>query len=217
MDTTLDPSIRLAALQQAMEVDLKGGRTAAGIVSQAKEFYAFLTGVGYVSVTLKPERPASEPTLPSFPPELFSGLAPTVATVDPLPLEGHDLIPTAEAVEATKRKRRTKTEMEAARAAEDEAKDLEAAATRAKVRAEIAKLDAVEALKDATQSTPAPVAASLEVADVKAALMKVVEKDGLGPTAGGKLLAQFGVKRVSELEEKQFADFIAACNAAVAA
>lgn len=204
MDTNLDPSIRLAALQSA-HVGVGVNTPALEIVARAYEFYAFLRG-GFAAHGL------ASSACPDIGPENIA----SSPTIEPLPLDGHDLVPTAEAVETAKRKRRTKTEMEAARAAEDEAKDLEAAATRAKVRAEIAKLDAIEAAKEATAATPAPVAAAPEVADVKAALMKVVEKDGLGPTAGGKLLAQFGVKRVSELDAKTFADFISACFAAVA-
>lgn len=128
---------------------------------------------------------------------------------DPMPELGHDLVPTAEAVADAKRKRRTKAEMEAARAAAATGELLDGK--------EVGPPSAIEVAAEATAATPAPAAAAPEVADVKAALMQVVEKDGLGPTAGGKLLAQFGVKRVSELEAKTFAGFIAACNAAVAA
>lgn len=172
----LDMQVRLSALQEATKNQL--GHDAVIIVGRAAAFYAFLTG---------------SPAFTNGP----------VETIDPLPLAGEPPIETgaaAAATEAVRRTRRTKAEMEAARAAE---------------RTPI-EVGPIAEAAEATQAGPAPAAEPATIVDVKAAFMRVVETEGLGPKAGSALIKQFGVERISSLPEKDFAAAVKACDAAVA-
>lgn len=138
-----------------------------------------------------------------------------VAAVDPLPLAGEPPIETGAAKaanEAIKRTRRTKAEMEAARAAEARG-DMQQAAVHA-VRAYTE--DPITAAAISTAAAPAPATEPPTMLDVKAAAMRVVERDGLGQEAAFAIVKSFGVTRISALEENQFVAFVDACNAKLA-
>jgi len=101
------------------------------------------------------------------------------------------------AEERAKRTRRTKAEMEAARAAEAATPVTEAATATA------------EATPAPAKEKPAPATFS----DAKAALTRIVQTDGLGVPGGTELLKAAGVARLTQLTEEQWPAFVAACEA----
>lgn len=106
-------------------------------------------------------------------------------------------------LETAKRTRRTKAEMEAARAAE-------ASAAKGGPIA-----DASAALFDAPGDDPAPevvAAPKPTFEDLKEALKRVCEFEGAGVDAARKLLTEFSIKKLSELAEPKFAEFVAAAD-----
>lgn len=132
---------------------------------------------------------------------------PQVGPIEPAPAQTEAAragdVPTVDldiphsAVERAKRTRRTKAEMEAARAAEAATPVTEAAAATA-------------------EATPAPAAekpAPATFSDAKAALTRVVQTEGLGVPAGTEMLKAAGVARLSQLTEEQWAGFVAVCEA----
>ena len=104
--------------------------------------------------------------------------------------------------EPVKRHRRTKAEMEAARAAEAAAEEVtfddrnEPAETLGQV--EVAEAYSKEEV-DAVCEAPA-----LTFDDVKAVLKDVLETDGVGVEGGRKLLQGFGIKKLSELNQAEY-------------
>lgn len=131
---------------------------------------------------------------------------PATVALNPQPLaEPIPLNP--EPSEATKRTRRTKAQMEA-----------DAAAAAFKNAAPV--VDAVSAATASTAAGPAQAAEPAEPIDavtMKAKLMEVVQKDGLGPlVAGGIVKKQGAASRVSLIPEANYAVVFAACVEALA-
>lgn len=103
--------------------------------------------------------------------------------------------------EPVKRKRRTKAEMEAARAAETAPAPEPAAET-----------PAGEEIEAAPDAAPAPtVAKTFTQDDVRNALQNYTKAKGL--TAGIDLLNSYDVRRISELNPEFYAEVIAKCEA----
>lgn len=99
-----------------------------------------------------------------------------------------------------KRKRRTKAEMEASRAAEA-----------GQMTALVQEIDTVLASAPApVEATPAPT-----FDDFKAAGRAVVEADGLGVEAIQRLFKDFGVTKARDVPEARWPEFIAKCNALI--
>lgn len=197
-DYAFDTQVRLSALQEAAKRQHEQN-SAQSILASAVLYYNFLTG-GETKANIGPDVTAAELAAMPHP----GARAPTI---DPLPLAGEPPIETgaaAAATEAVRRTRRTKAEMEAARAGQLTPQELKAV------------LDPVEAVSQASAAGPAPAAEPATIVEVKAAFMRVVETEGLGPRAGSALIKQFGVERISSLPEKDFAAAVAACDAAVA-
>lgn len=110
--------------------------------------------------------------------------------------DGETATPAAEP-EQPKRKRRTKAEMEAARAAEEAAKAEPADEPTAD--SENAESDAAE-----QDETPAATGDSISIAEVTELATQLIQKDR---SAMVDLLKQFGARRVSEIPESDLGKF----------
>ena len=108
----------------------------------------------------------------------------------------------------TKRKRRTKEEIAADKAAEEQAAETPSKETPAEEQ--VAETPSKEAPAEPPAEPPAETSGEITTEDIRAALIKA--RDAAGMDAAKATIAKFGVEKVTDIPVDKYPDFIAACD-----